>query len=267
MVSYAVTGASRGIGFAFIKHLAQDPSNIVFALVRNTTTSPPLTELAASNKNVHIIKGDITSPTELAAAADSISEITGGTLDVLIENAALLMGSSATFTLTDLVGDAEKTKTFAEDMAGTFEINTMAVVHTTNAFLPLLRKSQIKKVAVLSSGIGDIEGIVEWGMKDNVPYCVSKAALNMVVAMYSTALVDDGVTIVAISPGLVRTQTQDWAPQFYEDITKVFQKSKPSFEGPLTPEESVSMMLDVVGKLTVKDSGRFMSHHGNKDWL
>ncbi|KAK6340001.1 hypothetical protein TWF730_001777 [Orbilia blumenaviensis] len=267
MASYAITGASRGIGFAFTKHLAQDPSNTVFALVRNVNSSPQLTDLAASHRNVHILKGDVTSPSELAAAADAVSEITGGTLDYLIENAALMLSESSSFILTDLIGDAEKTKVFGGDMQISIESNVMSVVHTTNAFLPLIKKSKIKKIVVLSSGIGDIEGVVTWGLKDNVPYCVSKAAVNMVVAKYSTALAEDEITIVAVSPGLVRTQTQDWAPQFYENITKVFQKNKPSFDGPLSPEDSVSMMLETVSKLTFKDTGRFMSHHGNKDWL
>lgn len=57
------------------------------------------------------------------------------------------------------------------------------------------------------------------------------------------------------------------APQFYEGVTKIFQKSNPSFEGPLSPEDSVSMMLETVGKLTVKDTGKFLSHHGDKEWV
>lgn len=143
----------------------------------------------------------------------------------------------------------------------------MSIIHTTNAFLPLIKKGEIKKILVLSSGLGDSESIVEWEWKDNVPYCVSKAALNMLVASYSTTLVEEGIMIVAISPGLVKTLTADWAPQFYEGVTKIFQKSNPSFEGPLSPEDSVSMMLETVGKLTVKDTGKFLSHHGDKEWV
>ncbi|KAK6344586.1 hypothetical protein TWF718_006545 [Orbilia javanica] len=267
MTSYAITGASRGIGFAFVKNLAQNPSNTVFALVRNVTSSPELTSFAASHPNVHILKGDITSPAELAAAATSISEITGGTLDVLIQNAASLFGDAAMFKLTDLVGDAEKTEIFGNDLQVTIQQNVMAMVHTTSAFLPLVKKSNLKKIVVLTSGLGDPKGVVEWGWKDSVPYCVSKAAVNMLVASYSNVLSDDGVTIVAISPGLVKTQTQDWAPQFYETVTKLFQKSKPSYEGPLSPEESVELMLGTVGKLTVKDTGRSMSQYGTDDWL
>ncbi|KAF3180318.1 hypothetical protein TWF106_005949 [Orbilia oligospora] len=267
MVSYAITGASRGIGFAFIKHLAQDPSNTVFALVRNVSSSQPLTDLAASHKNVHILKADVTSPEELDAAAAAVSQITGGTLDVLVENAAFLIGEAASFTLTDLVGDPEKTKIFSNDLQLSVEGNILSVVHTTNAFLPLIKKGEVKKILVISTGLADTDAVIEWQWKDNVPYGASKAAVNMVVAQYSNALVEDGVTIVALSPGLVRTQTQDWAPAFYEKVTNIFRKSKPSFEGPLSPEESVRLMLETLGKLTVKDGGKFLSQNGNKDWL
>ncbi|KAK6517651.1 hypothetical protein TWF506_004835 [Arthrobotrys conoides] len=267
MVSYAITGASRGIGFAFIKHLAQDPTNTVFALVRNTTSSQPLTDLAASHKNVHILKADVTSPTELEAAAAAVSQITGGTLDVLIENAAFIIGEAASFTLTDLAGDPEKTKIFNNDLWLSFEGNVLSVIHTTNAFLPLVKKSEVKKIVVISTGLADTEAVIEWQWKDNVPYGVSKAAVNMVVAQYSNALVEDGVTIVAVSPGLVKTQTQDWAPAFYDKVTNIFRRSKPEFEGPLTPEESVRLMLGTFEKLTLKDTGKFLSQNGNKDWL
>jgi hypothetical protein len=46
-----------------------------------------------------------------------------------------------------------------------------------------------------------------------------------------------------------------------------FKKFDLSFEGPLTPEQSVKMQLEVINKVTVKDSGAFISHHGNKQWL
>jgi hypothetical protein len=44
-------------------------------------------------------------------------------------------------------------------------------------------------------------------------------------------------------------------------------KYAPSFEGPITPEQSVKMQLDVINKITVKDSGAFVSHYGNKQWI
>ncbi|EPS40351.1 hypothetical protein H072_5837 [Dactylellina haptotyla CBS 200.50] len=267
MPSYAITGASRGIGFAFVDVLSRYPSNVVFALVRNTTSSPALTKLAESNKNVHIIKGDVTSTTELEEAAASISKITGGKLDVLVENAALVFGESAGITLMDLVGDAEKTKQFGKDLNTSVGDNVMSVVHTTNAFLPLIKKGDLKKIAVLSTGIADVDATLAWGMPGNVPYCVSKTAVNMIVAKYATQVKEDGVTIVAISPGLVLTSNEESFVQMYEALTQMFRKTKPDFEGPISPETSAVMMLETLKKLSVEDTGKFLSHHGNKEWL
>ncbi|KAF3918149.1 C-factor [Dactylellina cionopaga] len=267
MASYAITGASRGIGLAFVEVLSKDPSNTVFALVRNPTSSPPLTKLAESNKNVHIIKGDVTSAAELNEAASAVSKITGGKLDVLIENAALVFGNSGEVTLLDLVGDAEKTKTFGEDLNTSVNDNVMSVIHTTNAFLPLIKKGTLKKIAVLSTGIADVDATLAWGLAGNVPYCVSKAAVNMIVAKYATQVKEDGITIVSLSPGLVLTSNEEWFVQMYDGLTQLFRKTKPEFAGPITPETSVTMMLDVVGKLSVNDTGKFLSHNGNQDWL
>ena len=42
----------------------------------------------------------------------------------------------------------------------------------------------------------------------------------------------------------------------------------PDFRGPLTPEQSVSHVADVVNKATVETmGGQFVSHFGNKQWL
>jgi hypothetical protein len=44
-------------------------------------------------------------------------------------------------------------------------------------------------------------------------------------------------------------------------------KIKPTFEGALTPEQSVKAQLQVIDGATIKDTGAFISHHVNKDWL
>lgn len=55
----------------------------------------------------------------------------------------------------------------------------------------------------------------------------------------------------------------------YAKIIEQFQAAYPDWDGKvLSPEESVAAMLETVSKLTAKDSGAFISHHGNKeDWL
>ena len=51
-------------------------------------------------------------------------------------------------------------------------------------------------------------------------------------------------------------------------MVKNFQIGYPEWDGmPITAEESVSLMLGIFKGLTIKDTGAFLSHKGNKDWL
>ncbi|KAF1828687.1 hypothetical protein BDW02DRAFT_603213 [Decorospora gaudefroyi] len=91
MSSYLITGASRGIGFGFLEHLSATPTNTVIGLVRDTATTE--TKIRAWNRsNVHLVAGDLSDYDSLKRAVDATSNITGGKLDYLIANAALLAG-------------------------------------------------------------------------------------------------------------------------------------------------------------------------------
>jgi hypothetical protein len=46
-----------------------------------------------------------------------------------------------------------------------------------------------------------------------------------------------------------------------------FKKYDPAYELPLLPHESVEPMLEVIDKLTLEQSGEFLSHHGDKHWI
>lgn len=47
-----------------------------------------------------------------------------------------------------------------------------------------------------------------------------------------------------------------------------FVQYTPDFKGPITPEESVNLMLDVINNATIeKNGGDAISQFGNKQWL
>ena len=52
-------------------------------------------------------------------------------------------------------------------------------------------------------------------------------------------------------------------------LAQKFVAYAPHFKGPITPEESVRMMMDVIEKASVKkgDGGAFVSQFGNKQWI
>ncbi|KZT50164.1 NAD(P)-binding protein [Calocera cornea HHB12733] len=251
MPSYVVAGASRGLGLEFVKQLLAK-GNLVFALARNPDKSAGLLALKGE-KNLHIFKADVTKPAELRAAAAETAKITGGSLDVLINNAAY-MSFVNNFNAID---EYESDEALAKSFNNHWDTNVLGVVYTTNAFIPLLARGQLKKVLTLSSGMGDPAFILDTEFDWSVAYSVSKCALEMVNVKYAAKYKKEGWTFLAISPGVVDTA---------EDAPK-FSKAAPHWTGPITATESVHKMLAILDQTSADKSGTFVSHHGNREWL
>ncbi|KAJ7726931.1 hypothetical protein B0H16DRAFT_1735431 [Mycena metata] len=264
MPSYVVTGASRGIGLAFVKELSADSQNTVFAIVRNKSTATHLTALLRNN--VVVLEADATDAKALNRAAGEVSKATGGTLDYLINNA----GGS---TMLGLTATDPTPEAIEEDLLLHFKWNTISAVHSTNAFLLLLKKGTAKKAACITSGMADLDGTLQMGTTVPFSYSVSKAALNMVVAKYAAELKPEGFVFLALSPGMVDTSSTAVSAPSEKFMAQVMafipaaMKQFPDFKGPITPEESARMQLEVIHRRKVEDSGAFVSHLGNKQLL
>ena len=47
-----------------------------------------------------------------------------------------------------------------------------------------------------------------------------------------------------------------------------FKEYAPDWKGPIQPQQSVEMVLDVTNRATIEEfGGAFVSHYGNKQWL
>ncbi|TFK51902.1 NAD(P)-binding protein [Heliocybe sulcata] len=266
MPSYAIIGASRGIGLEFLKQLSADPKNTVFGIARNPAGSPKLASINAAN--VHLLKADLTDRKSLDSAAAEVSKVTGGSLDVLINNAALLSSGKEQQSLGAFGPDEQEL--LAEGFREAFNVNVIGVVNSINAFLPLLKKGSLKKVITLSTGIADLDFTLKSEFALSPAYCASKAALNMVIAKYAVEYKSDGIAFLAISPGVVITSEAPPTPEDLEVFKKLmvsFRKDYPDWKGPITPEESITAMRKVIDGFTIEESGQFLSHWGNKRWL
>jgi NAD(P)-dependent dehydrogenase (short-subunit alcohol dehydrogenase family) len=78
-------------------------------------------------------------------------------------------------------------------------------MHAINAFLPLLRAGEDKKIVCVSSSAGDLGSILRAESVMMTAYACSKAALNMMTAKFANTLKPEGFVCVAISPGIVNT--------------------------------------------------------------
>jgi NAD(P)-dependent dehydrogenase (short-subunit alcohol dehydrogenase family) len=97
-----------------------------------------------------------------------------------------------------------------ETWRATFDTNVFGLIATTNAFLPLLRKSEGGRIVNLSSILGSIEfhakpGSPIYESKDTPAYNVSKAAVNAYTVQLAHELKDTKIKVNAAHPGWVKT--------------------------------------------------------------
>jgi NAD(P)-dependent dehydrogenase (short-subunit alcohol dehydrogenase family) len=188
MESVLITGANRGIGYALAKALVATNFR-VFAGCRKTENAVSLKKLGASYGDLlQVLPLDVASDESVAAAAHTLS----GRLDVIINNAGVMPER----------GDENLTSIDFDHFRNAFEINVLGCARVIRSFLPHLRRSNRPRILNLSSGLGSITERDNFGY---YAYAVSKAALNMLTRSLAFELAPEGITIVAISPGWVRT--------------------------------------------------------------
>jgi NAD(P)-dependent dehydrogenase (short-subunit alcohol dehydrogenase family) len=68
------------------------------------------------------------------------------------------------------------------------------------SFLPLIRSGRAKKLIFVSSSLGSIQ-LAESMPGLNDSYCVSRAALNMLIRKWGGALKHEGITTALVHPG------------------------------------------------------------------
>lgn len=96
--------------------------------------------------------------------------------------------------------------------------------HLFNLLLPLIRRGTAKKVVAISSGHADLDMINKVGVTSAVPYSMSKAALNILVAKFSGQYSREGILFLSLSPGLVDTGSEG-----KEKFERKFSRSYPHF--------------------------------------
>ncbi|KAI1654477.1 NAD(P)-binding protein [Daldinia decipiens] len=274
MPSYVIMGASRGLGFEFLRQLSEDPAAVVIGLARDKDWTEKKVSSQIGRSNIHILHGDLDDYKSIKKAAEDAAKITGGGLDYLIANAAAFSSKSGLLTFNDMADDPEGLE---EDLLKSFKANVVGNIHLFNYFLPLIRKGEAKKVISISTGIADYDFVRETDYEIAGSYTTSKAALNLAVVEYHAQFHHEGILFFSISPGVVATDGQNAAgdnksEKELENRQKMFDKFAkyaPHFKGPMTPEESVKLVMKVIYNASLErgDGGSFVSHLGTRQWL
>lgn len=191
-----VTGANRGIGFEVVRQLAQHGMLVILAGRDKEKSDAAAGQLTAESLQVipkSVDVSDDDSVRQLAAEIDAGF----GRLDVLVNNAAAYVDWSETATTADLQG-----------VHTVLETNLFGAWRTSQAFLPLLRRSPHARIINVSSGAGS-HGEPYFGLTTNkgasASYGISKAALNALTVKLAVELDGSGILVNAVCPGLTAT--------------------------------------------------------------
>jgi NAD(P)-dependent dehydrogenase (short-subunit alcohol dehydrogenase family) len=161
-------------------------------------------------QNVHLLESDMADNKSLIAAAAETEKLTGGTVDYLIINGVYTNPAESFLSPSEFSG---KEELLTNSMIQSLKVNVLGAIFSINAFLPLVRKSNIKKIIVITTGLADRDMMEKSTISFFLIYSSMKAALNMVVAKYAVELKSEGIKLLALSPGLVDTTADKPASQ------------------------------------------------------
>ena len=194
-----ITGANKGIGLETARQLGEQGVTVLIGARDPSKGSAAAKELREAGVDAHGIVLDVNSVESIQKAAAQIGR-DYGRLDILVNNAGVMM-------------DDEKKKVSEQSLEvwrETFETNFFGLIATTQAFLPLLRKSDAGRIVNLSSILGSITFHATPGspVYDNkvAAYNVSKSAVNAFTVQLAYELNDTKIKVNAAHPGWVKTE-------------------------------------------------------------
>lgn len=224
MPNVLITGAGKGLGFELARQYAAEGWH-VFASVLDPSEQE---RVRALGEQVRTFVADTTMRATLARMA---SELQGTPIDVLICNAGIYGPVGQAFGETDY-----------DTWERVLRVNVLGSTATIEALIANVEASSRKLIVVMSSRLGSIA----WNDGGDPIYRSSKSALNQVVKTLSVDLAGRGITIVAVSPGWVRTDMG--GP-----------------DAPLSPETSIAGVRKVIAGLTPKDTGKYLAFDGTEN--
>lgn len=206
MKNVVITGTSRGIGFEMVALFSEMGYNVL-ALSRNA--EPIGTE---NLQNVNSFSFDITSSDSLKAAEDFVKEKWDKKVDLLINNAGLLLNKEFKSTTTD-------------DFRKIFEVNVFGVAELTRRLIPFMNKdSHILNI----SSMGGIQGSMKFpGL---AAYSSSKGALLTLTELLAEEFKENGPSFNALALGAVQTE--------------MLEEAFPGYKAPVTARDMAEYIVD-----------------------
>ena len=191
-----VTGASRGIGAAIVRSVAEAGADVVIHCNQNRARAEALVE-SVGPARCHLVQADFMS-------LDSVEELWRqavswkGRIDVLVNNAAVQLWA----------GVDDPLSQWDEIFDTTLRVNVLAMARMTREAVLHFRGRGGGIVVGISSQAAH-RGVTS---PESLAYAASKAGIKAFMQSIARAFAADGVLAYIVAPGLVRTEmAEDFA--------------------------------------------------------
>ena len=202
-----VTGASRGIGRSIAVALAEKDWAVVINFRQNVEAAAETLRLVetAGGRGL-LVQADVA----LAADRSRLAEktlATFGRLDLLVNNAGIAPRQRVDILETD---EASYDDVLAVNLKGPFFLTqTIAKV-----MIALMQAGTIREAKIIN--IGSISAYAS--SVNRAEYCLSKAGLAMMTALYADRLAAEGISVYEVRPGIIETAMTRTAREKYDRL-------------------------------------------------
>ncbi len=187
----AITGASRGIGYAIARALAAEGCNVALSARDEQRLASAVSDMKSLGVHAVGIAVDLSTEDGCAQFVTRTAEALGG-IDILVNN----VGGMIPGTL-DSLGP--------EQWDQVLRVNLMACVYTTKHAVPHLKKGRAPRILNVSGVSG----------KQLLPGALTTTIPNTAIIGFSKIMAGElgsaGITVNNICPGL--TNTESWGPR------------------------------------------------------
>ncbi len=234
-----VTGATRGIGFEVARALAVRGHCVWLGARDMARGTEAAARLSATGLDVRALQLDVVDQASVQRAAARLEAETGQ-LDILVNNAGIALDNGKPPSAEDIGRIGEM-----------FETNVFGCIRTTQAFLPLLARSDAGRVVMVSSDIGSHAhqtnpAFPYYGLNP-MGYGASKAALNAVTIAFAKELHGSRIKVNAANPGFTATDLN-------------------GHRGVLTVEQGAAPIILLATLPDDGPSGSFLGPNGPEPW-
>jgi len=186
-----VTGSSKGIGAGIARKLAREGAIVVVHGRDRAQADDVAHAIVARGGRAHVVLGDLTDDAAVERLADDAGKLVRS-IDILVNNA----GGSG-------VAKEDWATARPAQWAQAYDRNVLAALRVTTRLLPAMRRAKWGRVINISSLAATMPPA------GGADYAACKAGINAMTASLAKAVAAEGITVNAISPGTIHSETLD----------------------------------------------------------